>query len=238
MTYLEGRCLSYGSSIPYHPIIDLIRNNCGLTETESPETIIDKVRFALHEVGMDAEASAPYPLQLLGVKEGTESIAVLTPEVIRARTFDTLKQMSLNGSQQRPLIIEIEDVHWIDHTSQDYLASFVESLPGAAVLLLTTYRPGYRPPWLEKSYATQVSLHHLTPQHAVTLIHSTRQQQALPEPLEHMIIQKAEGNPFFLEELTRAVIEQRAHIPSHLVVTFWASHNLLDISMGYPHGVS
>src|SRR5262249_59580363 len=137
----------------------------------------------LHEVGMDAEASAPYLLQLLGIKEGTESIAVLTPEAIRTRTFETLKQMSLHGSQQRSLIFEIEDVHWIDHTSQDYLASFVESLPGAPVLLLTTYRPGSRPPWLEKSYATQVSLPHLTPHNAVAVIHSTRQQRALPDHL-------------------------------------------------------
>ena len=75
------------------------------------------------------------------------------------------------------------------------------------MLLLTSYRPGYRPPWIEKSYATQISLHHLTPQNAVTIVHATRQQQALPEHLEHMILDKAQGNPFFLEELTHAVIE-------------------------------
>ena len=167
----------------------------------------EKVRFALQEVGMEAEDSAPYLLQLLGVQEGTESLAHLTPDAIRLRTFDTLRQLSLKGSQQRPLIVEIEDLHWIDHTSQDYLASFVESLPGAAMLLLTSYRPGYRPPWIEKSYATQVSLHHLTSQNAVTIVHATRQQQALPEHLEHMILDKAQGNPFFLEELTHAVIE-------------------------------
>src|SRR5215467_3224537 len=115
--------------------------------------------------------------------------------------------MSLKGSQQRPLIVEIEDVHWIDPTSQDYLASFVESLPGTAILLLTTYRPGYRPPWVEKSYATQLSLRSLASHDAVTVVHSTRQQQALPVHLEQVIIEKAQGNPFFLEELTRAVIE-------------------------------
>src|SRR5439155_7036818 len=125
-------------------------------------------------------------------------------------TFDTLKQMSLKGSQRRPLIFEIEDLHWIDKTSEVYLAAFVESLPGAAILLLTTYRPGYRPPWVEKSYATQVSLSNLTSQNAVTVIHSTRQKQALPEHLEQVIIAKAQGNPFFLEELTRAVIEHGA----------------------------
>src|SRR5262249_6161958 len=98
--------------------------------------------------------------------------------------------------------------HWLDHTSQDYLVSLVESLVGASMLLLTTYRPGYRPPWLEKSYATQLSLRSLASHDAVTVVHSTCQQNALPESLEHMIVQKAEGNPFFLEELTRAVIEQ------------------------------
>jgi class 3 adenylate cyclase/tetratricopeptide (TPR) repeat protein len=206
-TYLEGRCLSYGSTMPYHPLIDVLRNNCGISETESPETIIEKVRFALQEVGMDAEESAPYLLQLLGVKEGTESIAVFTPEAIRTRTFETLKQMSLKGSQQRPLIVEIEDLHWIDQTSEAYLSSLVESLTGASMLLLTTYRPDYRPPWVEKSYATQVSLPNLPPQQAITIVHSTGPQQALPQPLEQVIIEKAQGNPFFLEELTRAIIE-------------------------------
>jgi adenylate cyclase len=210
VTYLEGRCLSYGSTMPYHPLLDVLRHNCGISETESPATIIEKVRFALHDVGMEPEASAPYLLHLLGVQAGTESIALLTPEAIRSRTFETLKQMSLKGSQQRPLIVQIEDVHWIDHTSQDYLASFVESLPGTAILLLTTYRPGYRPPWVEKSSA-QVALSNLTPQHAITVIHSTRQQQALPQPLEQVIIEKAQGNPFFLAELTRTVMERGSH---------------------------
>src|SRR5262249_25408045 len=77
-----------------------------------------------------------------------------------------------------------------------------------SMMLLTTYRPGYRLPWLEKSYATQISLRSLASHDAVTVVHSTSQQTSLPDHLEHMIVQKAEGNPFFLEELTRAVIEQ------------------------------
>jgi predicted ATPase len=120
VTYLEGCCLSYGSSIPYHPIIDLVRQFCDLTETDSPSVFAEKVRLALHDIGMEAEESAPYLLQLLSVKERTEPIAVLTPEAMRTRTFETLKQMSLQGSQQRPLIVEIEDLHWIDKTSEEY----------------------------------------------------------------------------------------------------------------------
>ena len=141
------------------------------------------------------------------MKAGTESIAVFTPEAIRTRTFETLKQMSLNGSQQRPLIFAIEDLHWIDKTSEDYLASLVESLVGASLMLLTTYRPGYRPPWLEKSYATQIALRNLGPHDDVTVVRAVAKHHALPAHLERMVVHKAEGNPFFLEELTQAVIE-------------------------------
>jgi class 3 adenylate cyclase/tetratricopeptide (TPR) repeat protein len=207
VTYLEGRCLSYGSTIPYHPLIDVLRHNCSISETDSPEAITEKVRLALHEVGIDAEESAPYLLQLLGVKEGTERLTMFTPEAIRTRTFDTLKQMSLKGSQRRPLLFEIEDVHWIDKTSETYLASLVESLPGAAILLLTTYRPGYQPSWLAKSYATQIALRSLVAHDGFRVVRSVAQHHALPAPLGQMIVDKAEGNPFFLEELTRAVIE-------------------------------
>jgi predicted ATPase len=217
VTYLEGRCLSYGSSIPYHPIIDVLRNNCDISETDGPESIREKVHVALAEVGMDAEESAPYLLRLLGIQEGTESISILTPEAVRTRTFETLKQMSLQGSQRRPIIFEVEDLHWCDNTSEAYLADLVESLSGTSILLLTTYRPGYRPPWIEKSYVAQISLHNLGPQDALTIVHST-QPTELPAQMAQVIVEKAEGNPFFLEELTRAVIAQEdvetaVHVP-------------------------
>ena len=216
VTYLEGRCLSYGSSIPYHPIIDVLRYHCGITETDSPEVIVEKVGVALREVGMDATASTPYLLRLLGVQDGAESIVVLTPEAVRTRTFETLRQMSLNGAQRQPLIVEIEDQHWLDKTSEDYLASLVESLPGASILLLTTYRPGYRPPWIEKSYATQISLHGLAQQDALNIVYSSR-PTALSDQIAQTIVEKAEGNPFFLEELTCAVAETGEQRPDVVV---------------------
>jgi class 3 adenylate cyclase/tetratricopeptide (TPR) repeat protein len=210
VTYLEGRCLSYGSTTPYHPLIDVLRHHCGILETDSPEVLIGKVHHGLDELGMDVEGHAPYLLRLLGVERGTEHLATLSPEALRHHTFDTLQQMSLKGSQQRPLIFELEDLHWIDQSSEEYLTFLVESLAGAPMLLLTSYRPGYQPLWLAKSYATQVSLQSLAPHDAVTVVHATSQQRALPEPLAQTIIDKAQGNPFFLEELTHAVIDQGA----------------------------
>ena len=178
-----------------------------MTETDSPATLTAKVRVALQEIGLRADDAAPYLYRLLGVEEGSEALAVLSPEAIKHRTFETLRQMSLNGSQQRPLICEIEDLHWIDKTSEEYLATLVENLAGAAILLLVTYRPGYRPPWIDKSYATQLALRQLAPQDGVVVVRSVAQRARLSEHLEQVILAKAEGNPFFLEELTRAVLE-------------------------------
>jgi hypothetical protein len=111
LTYLAGSCLSYGQSIPYLPLLDLLRHNCGITEADSPETITARVRLALQEVGLDPEVGTPYLLHLLGVQAGTEGLAELSPETIKTRTFDTLRQLSLRGSRQRPLILEVEDLH-------------------------------------------------------------------------------------------------------------------------------
>jgi predicted ATPase/class 3 adenylate cyclase len=208
LTYLAGSCLSYGQAIPYLPLLDILRHNCGITEADSPETITARVRLGLQEVGLDPEAGAPYLLHLLGVQAGTEGLAVLSPETIKARTFDTLWQMSLRGSRQQPLLLEVEDLHWIDKTSEDYLMSLVESLAGAPILLLGTYRPGYRPPWVGKSYTTQVALRPLASRDSLVVVHSVAPRERLSDHLAQVILAKAEGNPFFLEELTRAVVEQ------------------------------
>ena len=207
LTYLAGSCLSYGQAIPYLPLLDILRHNCGITEADSPETITTRMRLGLQEVGLDPEAETPYLLHLLGVQAGTEGLAVLSPETIKTRTFDTLRQMSLRGSRQRPLILEVEDLHWIDKTSEDYLMSLVESLVGVPIMLLGTYRPGYRPPWVEKSYAAQVALRPLASRDSL-VVHSVAPRERLSDHLTQVILAKAEGNPFFREELTRAVVEQ------------------------------
>jgi tetratricopeptide (TPR) repeat protein len=215
ITYLEGRCLSYGSTMPYRPIMDVVRHHCGITDTDAPEAMYAKVCDALHEVGLDAETSAPYLCWLLGIKEGTAALAMLTPEAIKTRVFATLTQMCRRGSQQRPLICAIEDLHWIDNTSEEYLRSLVESLGDAAIMLLVTYRPDYRPPWIDKS--DQISLRQLSAHDAFKIVQSHSQHTELPEPVVQMIVAKAEGNPFFLEELTRAVVTQ-ADAPSAVTV--------------------
>ncbi|PYN04311.1 MAG: hypothetical protein DME07_03835 [Candidatus Rokuibacteriota bacterium] len=207
-TVLEGRCVSYGGAIPYLPIVEIIRNNCGIVDGDGPGIVADRLAAGLREVGMAPGEWGQYLLHLFGIKDESGGIDALSPEAIKARTFETLRQLSLRGSRLRPLIFIVEDVHWIDKTSEEYLASLVESLIAAPILLVTTYRPGYRPSGLDRSYATQITLRPLPRHDSLTVVQSALQGDRLSTSLSETILTRAEGNPFFLEELALAVGDQ------------------------------
>jgi predicted ATPase len=208
VTYLEGRCLSYGSTIPYGPVLDLLRDHCGINDTESSEVITAKVHLSLQEVGLDPVQDAPYLLHLLGVLAGSETVASLRPETVKARTFAILLQIFLRRSQQHPLILAIEDLQWIDPTSNDFLVALVEQLAGVPIFLLTTARPSTPVPWLRKSYATQIALAPLTSQESLHLVYAAFGTELVPAALVQRLLAQAEGNPLFLEELMQGLVEQ------------------------------
>jgi DNA-binding NtrC family response regulator/tetratricopeptide (TPR) repeat protein len=208
VTYLEGRCLSYGSTTPYLPVLELLRDTCDLAETDAPELVAEKVRLTLEEVGLDPDEQASYLLHLLGLPEGTERVAGVSPELLKVRTFESLCQLNLHGSRRQPLVMAIENLHWTDKTSEDFFTSLVERLADVPIFLIGTYRPGYRPPWIEKSYVTQLALPPLAPADSRSLVQAVGRTVPLPERMVQIILAKAEGNPLFLEELTRAVLEQ------------------------------
>jgi predicted ATPase len=141
---------------------------------------------------------------------------MLSPQALKTHTFATLIQLCLNGSYQRPLVVELENLHWIDPTSEELLEALIEQIVGVPILLLLTARPGYRPAWLDKSYATQLALSRLTSRDSRRVVQSVLQGKEIPDAVVRQIMAKADGNPFFLEELTRTVMEQGA---SHLSLT-------------------
>ena len=210
LTYLRGRCLSYGQATPYLPVLTLLRHAWGIIPADRSQGIATKVRRGLREVGMVSDEAAALLLALLGVEEDTAPLAALPPEVRKSRTFATLVQLCLHGSQQRPLILEIEDLHWCDATSEEWLAAFGACLGTASILVLGTYRPGYRPAWLDVSYATQLALPPLSPQASRRLVRARVPGVLESQALLGTIVTKAAGNPFFLEELARTVGEQEA----------------------------
>ena len=204
LTCLEGRCLSYGTEIPYLPVRQVLRAGCGIVEGDGPDTIADKIRKSLSALDLDPDENTPFILRLLGA-EGAEPLVGLDPGSIKSRMLELLRRMCVRSSRQRPIVIFAEDLHWADSLSNDCLAALAEAIPGARILLVATYRPGYRPPWIEKSYAMQMALQPLARDESLSIVRAVLGPIPVPAAVLEVILAKAEGNPFFLEELARAV---------------------------------
>jgi transcriptional regulator with AAA-type ATPase domain/tetratricopeptide (TPR) repeat protein len=208
VNYMEGRCAAYWSSTPYQPVIDLVRAGFRLRETDPAATLSRKVRYGLRRMGLAPEQTAPLVLRLLGLSEAAAEEASLTPEAVNVRTREVLRQMALQSSRRRPLVLAVEDIQWIDSASDAFLTSLIESLGGARILIIVTYRPGHVLPWIERSYVTSLSLQALGSDDCRALLEGAVPARGVPEAIAQTILGKAEGNPFFIEELARAVTEQ------------------------------
>jgi class 3 adenylate cyclase/tetratricopeptide (TPR) repeat protein len=202
VTWIEGRCVSYGTAIPYLLLLDLLRSNCGILETDTPEAIIEKVRSGLERVGMDPDQDNPVLLHLLGVKDAGAAPALSNPEAVKAKTFEIFRQVSIKLSLERPLVLVLEDLHWVDKISEEFLGFLAENIAEARILVLATYRPGYRPPWIDKSYAGQVPVQPLSRDDSIHVVRSVLRAERLIELATAEIVAKADGNPLFLEQLT------------------------------------
>jgi class 3 adenylate cyclase/tetratricopeptide (TPR) repeat protein len=208
MTTLEARCRAYGATTPYLPILDLVRGQCAIGELDAPETVVGKVRRTLIGLGIDAGERAPFLLRLLGVKTDDDALDDLAAEVVRERTADVLRLLLLEGSRARPLLVALEDLHWVDDASEEYLGSLVTSLHAAPVLVIATHRPDWQPRWPTVPWAEEIVLPPLGETDSLTLVEAVVARARLPEPLVRAILDRASGNPLFLEELARAVAEQ------------------------------
>ncbi len=205
VAYLEGWCQSFGQSTPYLPLQDLVRAVCAVGDSDTSAQIAERVRTALDRLGLAAVEDAAYLLRLLGVADQGDSLTGMTPEAIQAHTLDVLRRTILAQGRRHPLAVGIEDLHWIDKSSEAFLAHLVESLGGEPILLVTTSRPGYSPPWLDKSYTTQLALRVLSAEASRSIVEATAVRSGLEKTTGEAILRRAEGNPLFLEELTLAL---------------------------------
>src|SRR5262245_13378798 len=205
---LEGRCVSYGTRVPYLPVMDLLHAVCGIQESDSPARIEEKVTAVLARLGPAGVAGVSYVHGLLSPRESGGVVTEASAHV-RARTFEALQQLIVAQQAHGPVLLVVEDLQWIDRTSEELLTSLADLAMGARVLLVATYRPGYQPPWGARSHVSQIALGPLSRAESRRLVASVLPGDA-PDPMVNTILTRAEGNPFFLEELARAVREHGA----------------------------
>jgi class 3 adenylate cyclase/tetratricopeptide (TPR) repeat protein len=204
---LESASVSYGKATPYFPVIDLLKRYAHIEEHDDPRTIRAKVTGQVLTLDEALQDTIPALLSLLDSLPEDSPFLQLDPSQRRQRTLTALKRVLLRESQVLPLLLVFEDLHWIDSETQALLDSLVESLPTARLLLLVNYRPEYQHGWGGKTYYTQVRLDPLPLASAEQLLQVLLGNDRGLVPLKHLLIARTEGNPFFLEESVRALVE-------------------------------
>lgn len=207
VTWLTGRCISYGKEMAYLPIIDLLKHNFQIEEGNDAATISAKIERGMEALGAELHPAIPHLRYLLSVPPGDDVILRLDAQQRRLKLFEALRAMMLQGGQRRPLVLVVEDLHWIDKTSEEVLLHLADSLAAARVLLLVTYRPGYPNPFGERTYTTRLGLRTLSDHDSLRLAAGLLAMAEFPPELRALIVGKAEGNPFFLEEVLKSLLE-------------------------------
>ena len=204
---LESASVSYGKATPYFPVIDLLKRYAHVEEQDDPRTIRAKVTGQIMTLDEALQDAIPALLSLLEALPADSPFLTLDPPQRRQRTLTALKRVLLRESQVQPLLLVCEDLHWIDAETQALLDSLIESLPTAQILLLVNYRPEYQHSWGSKTYYTQLRLDPLPPASAGAFLQTLLGDDPSLEALKRLLIARTEGNPFFLEESVRTLVE-------------------------------
>jgi predicted ATPase len=205
---LETFSVSHGKAYPYLPLIDLLKNHFQITLQDDERRRREKVTGKVLTLDRSLEDTLPYLFALLGVLEPTSSLMQMDPQIRKRRTFEAIKRLLVRESLNQPLILIFEDLHWLDSETQAFLLLLSESVATARILLLVNFRPEYWHEWSTKTYYTQLRLDPLGQEDAQELLSALVGADVALQPLKRFILEKTEGNPFFVEEIVQALVEQ------------------------------
>src|SRR5213593_799685 len=204
---LESSSVSYGKATAYLPVCDLLKAYCHIEDRDDLRTVRAKITGQILTLDEALQDTVPAVLALFEALPTDSPFLDLDPLQRRRRTLEALKRVLLREHQVQPLLLVFEDLHWIDSETQAVLDALVESLPTAQVLLLVNYRPEYQHGWGSKTYYTQLRLDPLPEASADSLLQALLGNAPDLVPLTHLLIARTEGNPFFLEESVRTLVE-------------------------------
>jgi len=204
---LECRSDPYGKAFAYLPLIDMLKNYLQIEVTDDGRAKLEKVAGRALALDPDLGAAIPFLLALLGVNDPSASMESMDPQIRRRRTFDALIGLVLRESQNRPVLVLMEDLHWLDAESQAFLCAFGRAIEGARVMLLVNYRPEYVARWEGSTSHCQLRLNELGRDDARSLLDSLLGPGPALAPLKQLVIDKTAGNPFFMEEYVRTLFD-------------------------------
>jgi class 3 adenylate cyclase/tetratricopeptide (TPR) repeat protein len=207
-TWFEGRCAAYGENSAYLTLVDAFRRHFGIDDRDDDASALAKIDASLETLGVDLEWTRPFMRQLLSLPPGDEKVAGMEAQLRRSETLRAIQAILLTLAQRKPLVLVIEDLHWIDAASEEFVGVLAESIPGARALFVLTHRPGHQHPFGDRSYHVRLALQPLSRAETSELAERLLFASDLPESLRTLIAGKSDGNPFFIEEVTKSLIEE------------------------------
>src|SRR5262249_18219370 len=204
---IEASSVSYGKATPYLPLIDLLKGYFKVDHLDNARAVRAKVTGQILDLNKALKETVPALLWLIEALPTDDPFLALAPDQRRQRTLAATKRLLLRECQVQPLFLVFEDLHWIDAETQAFLDDLINSVPTAAMVLAVNYRPEYRPGWGGKTCHGQLRIDPLPVVGPEELLHALIGDDPGIMPLKRLLIARTEGNPLFLEESVRALIE-------------------------------
>jgi predicted ATPase/class 3 adenylate cyclase len=208
--WVQADCVSFGHAVPFLPIVAMLKRTFGIAEGDAEGDMVAKIERGIALLGDESRPIGAALRYLLSVDPGDSTLTSMDPASRRKRIVAAVVRLTAARSRARPVVVLVEDAHWIDGASEEILKALAEALPGMAVLLVVTYRPLYRQPFDERTYYWRVALQPIEEHDATRIVRATLGVEELPSEIAAVIAGKAEGNPFFLEEIGRALVQSGA----------------------------
>jgi class 3 adenylate cyclase/tetratricopeptide (TPR) repeat protein len=206
--YLESQCISYGKTIPYYPVVEVMRKSFNISELDGQEKIRRALEVRLKRLDKRLLESVPILFRLLSLETEARPLTMSEPEQAKDVIFEALRLLILSGSQVKPMILVVENLQWMDSTSEEFISYIVESIASFPVFLILTYRVGYTHPFESRSYLRQISLNRFSDHDSKRIIQALIPKHQLSDVFIQLILDKADGNPLYLEEIIKSLVER------------------------------
>jgi transcriptional regulator with AAA-type ATPase domain/tetratricopeptide (TPR) repeat protein len=205
--WIEAHAVPFGRAMPFHPVVDMLRQACRIEDGDTGATVATKLEQRVRRLDERLVSALPFLRSLLGLDPGDPAIDAMDPKLRGVEITRATQRMLARAAEVLPQVIVLEDAHWMDAATEEWVARLADSLGTQCVLLVVTYRPGYTPPFGDHTFHTRLALTTLPTADSVRMARELLGTDQPPADLEALIVSKAEGNPFFLEELVRSVEE-------------------------------
>jgi tetratricopeptide (TPR) repeat protein len=206
-TWLQGSAVSFGGSLPFHPLIDLLKRALSIQPNDSDDVIRERIETAANALGESFRSSVPFLRSLMAIDAPDPAVAGLDPKLRRVGIFEAIARYLHAMSQARPLIVLLEDVHWMDQATGEFLTLMTETLVSGRILLCVTQRTGYSAPFAV-TFGTQLTLGSVSPDDSAAIGSAVLGTATLSAELQQLVDETTEGNPFFIEEVLRSLDER------------------------------